>query len=101
MSTSTVTAPSGPVARQRSGSGRGIATLVGVLLLVGLVSLAVGNKSLPLGTVADVLLDPDGSEASTIVNSLRLPRTLLAIAVGAALGVAGALMQGHTRNPLA
>jgi iron complex transport system permease protein len=101
MSTSTVSAPIEPEARQRSGSGRGIATLVGLLLLVGLVSLAVGNKSLPLGTVADVLLDPDGSEASTIVNSLRLPRTLLAVAVGAALGIAGALMQGHTRNPLA
>jgi iron complex transport system permease protein len=38
---------------------------------------------------------------STIVHGLRVPRTVLAIAVGAALGVAGALMQGHTRNPLA
>ena len=35
------------------------------------------------------------------MHALRLPRTMLAIAVGMALGVAGALMQGHTRNPLA
>jgi iron complex transport system permease protein len=48
-----------------------------------------------------VLFHDDGSEAATIVHALRLPRTVLAIAVGAALGVAGALMQGHTRNPLA
>jgi iron complex transport system permease protein len=97
----TLPASSETVPRQRSGSGRGIAILVLLLFLVSLVSLAVGNKALPLGTVADVLLDTDGTEASTIVNSMRLPRTLLAIAVGAALGIAGALMQGHTRNPLA
>jgi iron complex transport system permease protein len=51
--------------------------------------------------VLDVLFHNDGSEAATIVHTLRLPRTVLAIAVGIALGVAGALMQGHTRNPLA
>jgi iron complex transport system permease protein len=101
MTTSTLPAPAPTPTRLRSGSGRGIGVLVTLLVLVGLVSLAVGSKALPLGTVIDVLLSPDGSEASTIVNSLRLPRTLLAIAVGAALGIAGALMQGHTRNPLA
>ena len=87
--------------RPRSGSARGVAGLTTLLLVAGLISLAVGTKTLPLGTVAGVLLDPDGSEASTIVHSLRVPRTLLAIAVGAAVGIAGALMQGHTRNPLA
>ena len=49
----------------------------------------------------EVLFHNDGSEAATIVHALRVPRTVLAIAVGIALGVAGALMQGHTRNPLA
>jgi len=43
----------------------------------------------------------DGDEDDIIVRSLRIPRTLLGILVGVALGVAGALMQGHTRNPLA
>jgi iron complex transport system permease protein len=74
-----------------------------VLLTVtaGLASLAIGSRGLPLGTVVDVLFDNDGSEAATIVHALRVPRTVLALAVGAALGIAGALMQGHTRNPLA
>ena len=60
---------------------------------------AAGPSRCP--TVIDVLFHPDGSEASTIVHELRLPRTVLALAVGVALGIAGALMQGHTRNPLA
>ena len=45
--------------------------------------------------------DPDGSDESIIVHDLRIPRTVLGLIVGMALGVAGALMQGHTRNPLA
>jgi len=99
--TSTLPARSEAGTRPRSGSARGVAGLTTLLLVAGLISLAVGTKTLPPGTVAGVLLDPDGSEASTIVHSLRVPRTLLAIAVGAAVGIAGALMQGHTRNPLA
>ena len=70
-------------------------------MLAGLVSLAVGSRPISLGTVVDVLFHPDGSDASTIVHDLRIPRTVLAIAVGISLGIAGALMQGHTRNPLA
>ena len=49
----------------------------------------------------DVLFRPDGTDASTIIHELRIPRTVLALVVGVALGIAGALMQGHTRNPLA
>ena len=75
--------------------------LVLALVAAGLLSLAIGSRALPLGTVVDVLLHDDGSDAATIVHTLRIPRTVLAIAVGIALGVAGALMQGHTRNPLA
>lgn len=85
----------------RQGSVRGLVVLTGLLVLAGLVSLAVGSRAIPLGTVVDVLFHPDGSDASTIVHDLRLPRTALAIVVGLALGIAGALMQGHTRNPLA
>jgi iron complex transport system permease protein len=75
--------------------------LVLALAAMALVSLALGSRPIALGRVVEVLLDDDGSEAATIVHALRLPRTVLAITVGAALGVAGALMQGHTRNPLA
>jgi iron complex transport system permease protein len=85
----------------RQGSARGLVVLAVLLAFVALVSLAVGSRAIPLGTVIDVLFDPDGSDASTIVHDLRIPRTVLGIAVGLALGIAGALMQGHTRNPLA
>ncbi len=85
----------------RRGSVRGLVVLTLLLVLAGLVSLAVGSRPISLGTVIDVLFHPDGSDASTIVHDLRIPRTILAIAVGVSLGIAGALMQGHTRNPLA
>jgi iron complex transport system permease protein len=85
----------------RRGTARGLLVLAALVALGVLLSLAVGSRSIGLGTVVDVLLHPDGSDASTVVHALRLPRTLLAVTVGIALGVAGALMQGHTRNPLA
>src|ERR671917_231082 len=56
---------------------------------------------LPLGDVVDGLLHDDGSESAAIVRELRVPRTLIGLAVGVALGLAGALMQALTRNPLA
>jgi iron complex transport system permease protein len=96
--------PSAPPQRRpatRQGSVRGLLVLTALLAFAALLSLAVGSRSIPLGTVIDVLFHPDGTDASTIVHSLRVPRTVLAIAVGVALGIAGALMQGHTRNPLA
>src|SRR5688572_31602164 len=54
-----------------------------------------------LGEVWRALLDSDlRSEEAVIVRQLRVPRTALGLMVGLALGIAGALMQGHTRNPL-
>jgi ABC-type Fe3+-siderophore transport system permease subunit len=47
--------------------------LTALLVLAGLVSLAVGSRPISLGTVIDVLLHPDGSDASTIVHDLRTP----------------------------
>jgi iron complex transport system permease protein len=90
-----------PQPQLRRGSVRGLVVLSLLLVLAGLVSLAVGSRPISLSTVVDVLLHPDGSDASTIVHDLRIPRTVLALAVGVSLGIAGALMQGHTRNPLA
>ncbi|MEH3054665.1 MAG: iron ABC transporter permease [Patulibacter minatonensis] len=85
-------------------SRRRAAGLLGVLLLVLLsaaASLAVGSKSVPLADVWTALTAPDGSDATAIVRDLRIPRTLLGLLVGAALGAGGAVMQGVTRNPLA
>ncbi|MFE4176571.1 FecCD family ABC transporter permease [Streptomyces sp. NPDC056909] len=74
---------------------------LGVVLLLVLVSLGVGARSIPLETVWRVLLRDDGSPEAIIVRRLRMPRTVLAVAVGAALALAGVVMQAITRNPLA
>ncbi|HWN31888.1 MAG TPA: iron ABC transporter permease [Pseudonocardia sp.] len=89
------------VGAQRS---RRIGFLVALLVLLALAvlaSIAVGAKPIPLGSVWDALWSPTPTEDNLVVRTLRLPRTVLGIQVGIALGVAGALMQGHTRNPLA
>ncbi|WP_350280373.1 iron chelate uptake ABC transporter family permease subunit [Kribbella sp. HUAS MG21] len=80
----------------------GLVGCVLLLVLVSLLSIAIGSKQIPLFTVVDALRHYD--EANTdhvIVRSLRVPRTVIGLLVGAALGLSGALMQGVTRNPLA
>jgi iron complex transport system permease protein len=101
MTTLTTAPRSVAPACSRAGSPLGLLVLALALALTAMVSLAIGSRTIPLGTVSHVLVWPDGSDASTIVHGLRLPRTLIGLTVGVALGIAGALMQGHTRNPLA
>ena len=72
-----------------------------VLGAVVMASVAVGAKSIPIGDVVAGLLGDDGSESAAIVREVRVPRTLVGLAVGVGLGLAGALMQALTRNPLA
>lgn len=67
-----------------------------------IISLSLGPRYIPVATLIDIFRSGDGSStASFIVLDSRLPRTLLGLICGAALGVAGALMQAVTRNPLA
>ncbi|WP_141576288.1 iron ABC transporter permease [Actinomadura sp. WMMA1423] len=76
--------------------------LAAALLLTVGASLAIGAGHVPVADVLPGVLSPDDdSRAQLIVHELRLPRTLLGVAVGAALGLAGAVMQALTRNPLA
>ncbi|MER6829292.1 iron chelate uptake ABC transporter family permease subunit [Streptosporangium sp. NPDC000563] len=100
--------PDGPRPGRAGGPSRRPVTLVAgllaglaVLVLLAMVGIAVGSRSIPLSTVLDALLAPDGSPDHTVIRELRVPRTLIGIGVGAALGLAGALMQSLTRNPLA
>ncbi|SDP23249.1 iron complex transport system permease protein [Nakamurella panacisegetis] len=79
----------------------GLAGLVVLLVLCAALSLFIGSKGLSPSDVFRVLFHHDGSEADVIVNGQRLQRTVLAVVVGVALAVAGALMQALTRNPLA
>lgn len=79
----------------------GLITASAALGVVVLLSLAIGSKAVPLGEVLQAFTSFDGSNEHLIVRELRLPRTLVGLVVGCALGVGGALMQAITRNPLA
>jgi ABC-type Fe3+-siderophore transport system permease subunit len=79
----------------------GLAILLALVVVAALASIAVGTRSIGLGEVWRSLFDGGlSTEEAVIVRQLRVPRTALGLIVGLALGVAGALMQGHTRNPL-
>lgn len=77
-----------------------IATVAGLVIVV-IIGLSVGSNPIPLDRVWWLLLHPDGSQQSLVLHDLRLPRTVVGLVVGAALGLAGSLMQSLTRNPLA
>ena len=74
--------------------------LVALLLALALASLAIGPAALSPRTVFDALMTGDGVPG-LIVREIRLPRTLLALAIGGTLGLSGAALQGLVRNPLA
>ena len=79
-----------------------LAALVGALALVMLWSVASGSKPIPLGAAWDGLVHFDDADPDhLIIRSLRVPRTIIGALVGIGLGLAGALIQGITRNPLA
>ena len=96
--TSTLDAPARPASRH-------LVTVLGllVLLVVALAaSLALGARDVSPAQVWAALVDPvAGDNDHLVVRDLRVPRTLVGLVGGAALGVAGALMQGVTRNPIA
>jgi len=79
----------------------GLAVLLAMLVSLAAASLALGNRPMAGATLWNALWHPGADVASTIVWHYRVPRTALAMVVGCALGVAGALMQALTRNPLA
>ncbi len=75
--------------------------LCGAVFVVFAWSLAVGDFSIPIGEVLATLAGEGSKESAFIVRTLRLPRALTAVLVGAAFGLAGALFQRLARNPLA
>jgi iron complex transport system permease protein len=78
-----------------------IPLLLVALLAVALGSLAVGSAPVPVFAGLADWLTGRPSAAALVIGDIRLPRTLLALAVGACLGLAGAALQGLLRNPLA
>ncbi|MCG6137714.1 MAG: iron ABC transporter permease [Nostoc sp. LLA-1] len=73
-----------------------------IILLISLVySVTLGAAEIPLRQILASFVTFDGSYDHLVIQTVRLPRSLVALLVGAALAVSGALMQGLTRNPLA
>lgn len=79
----------------------GLLFLLLLLIFLAAISLMVGAKSLSPGLVWEALIAPNNSYDHQAVQHIRVPRTILAIVVGAAMGLSGALIQAFTRNPLA
>lgn len=77
--------------------------LIGVLLISGMLCALLGGSTfnLQLEHVSQALFSDAKNLANQLILTIRLPRVLIAAATGAALAMAGALMQGITRNPLA
>jgi iron complex transport system permease protein len=90
------------IPRQRTGRGL-MVMVVGAALLVFLVVVHVrqGGASIAPGEIIEAILAPDGSPEHQVVRHARLPRVAAGIVAGAALGIAGVLLQAVTRNPLA
>lgn len=94
----TPAAPRAASGAARRAGGIALVALAGLVLC----SLAVGSRPVPLAQVwtAFAAYDP-ANDLHLVVRALRVPRTLLALTAGAALGLSGAVMQAMTRNPLA
>jgi iron complex transport system permease protein len=98
MSSQGVTVTAGIAARRRASVMAGLVVLVAVLALV---SLGIGPVRLSPLAVIDALFGGGGDAQQVIVREIRLPRTILGLAIGAILGLSGAALQGLLRNPLA
>lgn len=80
----------------------GVLAVLGLLLFVGfMLSLSAGSKWLSWSELYRVWTGLASEETRLVVNELRLPRIIVAILAGASLSVAGAILQGMIRNPLA
>lgn len=77
-----------------------IAGVLGVVLCIG-ASLAFGSRNVGLDEVIKALLYSGSDSFDALVVRERIPRTVFSLLAGASLGVAGALMQAITRNPIA
>ena len=85
----------------RGGRSALIGGLIALMIVAGVASLALGSVPLAPARVLAALAGHGDTVATAIVIELRLPRTILGLAVGAMLGLAGAALQGYLRNPLA
>ncbi len=94
-----------PVSDRQNKAARltlGLLLLAGALVVIALLSLTTGARPIPPESVWQAITAYDASSTDhRIIWDLRLPRTIVGLLVGAALGLSGAVLQGATRNPLA
>lgn len=94
--------PRPPSPTRHSRLAAGAAALAAVLVATCALSLALGTRDVGWHTLWLAVTDYDATDtAQRVLREMRVPRTLLGLVVGAALGVSGAILQGVTRNPLA
>lgn len=94
----------GPGAMKAPGPRRRLFGLVASLLLLAVIlvlSVLIGSTSIPPSVVWEALFDPASGIDQYAIRDFRVPRTIVGLVVGVALGLAGALIQAVTRNPLA
>lgn len=93
--------PPPPLVAYRPRRRTGLLFALLVLILVMVLSLMIGSKAIPLPVIWDALFNPANNPDHFSIRDYRVPRTVVGLVVGAALGLAGALIQALTRNPLA
>lgn len=93
--------PTRPTLTRRVIRPIGLIVALAALAVCVLLSVTVGAKPIPAADVWAALTAYNGGYDHDVIRTLRLPRTIIGVFVGAALGMAGALMQALTRNPLA
>lgn len=87
--------------RSRSHRIRGMAVLLLLLAVSVVISVCVGSQPSSISEAYHATFSPSGTVMDVTILELRWPRTILAVVVGVCLGLAGTLVQGHTRNPIA
>ena len=102
LETTTPRPEAAPRHRPGAGLAAGLAVLIGALLVVCFFSITLGSRGVGVATIWKAFTDFDpGSASETVIREMRVPRTLIGVFAGAALGLSGAILQGVTRNPLA
>ncbi|QGG43018.1 iron chelate uptake ABC transporter family permease subunit [Aeromicrobium yanjiei] len=100
--TSAAAVEAAPRHRSRAALASGLVLLAVVLAVVCFFSITLGSRGVGIPTIWKAFTDYDPSAASqTVIREMRVPRTLIGLFAGAALGLSGVILQGVTRNPLA